>query len=35
MPYRNFLSGEWISWEPYATHLPWELETMKGYEREE
>jgi len=37
MAYSNFLSGEWIGWEPepYATHLPRELATMKGYEREE
>lgn len=34
MPYRDFLSGEWISWEPYETHLPRELATMKRYEEE-
>ena len=32
LPYHDFLSGEWIGWEPYATHLPRELATMKGYE---
>lgn len=31
LPYPGFLSGEWIGWEPYATHLPRELATMKGY----
>lgn len=29
-----FLSGEWIDWEPYATHLPRELATLKRLERE-
>ena len=33
--YDGFLSGEWIDWEPYATHLPRELATMKGYENPE
>jgi sugar phosphate isomerase/epimerase len=31
--YGGFISGEWIRWEPYATHLPRELETLKRYER--
>ena len=30
--YEDFLSGEWIGWEPYEKHLPRELATMKGYE---
>jgi len=30
--YADFLSGEWIDWEPYASHLPRELATMKSYE---
>jgi len=30
--YDDYLSGEWIGWEPYQTHLPRELATMKGYE---
>ena len=29
--YDGFLSGEWIGWEPYETHLPRELATMKRY----
>ncbi|MDO9465317.1 MAG: hypothetical protein Q7J67_08480 [bacterium] len=32
--YDDFLSGEWINWEPYETHLPRELSTMKRYEQE-
>ncbi|MHC4248853.1 MAG: sugar phosphate isomerase/epimerase family protein [Planctomycetota bacterium] len=32
--FTGYLSGEWIGWEPYETHLPRELSTMKGYERE-
>ena len=32
--YAGYLSGEWINWEPYETHLPRELATMKRYERE-
>jgi len=32
MPYGDYLSGEWINWEPCAVHLPRELATMKGYE---
>ena len=32
--YQGYLSGEWIGWEPYDVHLPRELATMKGYERE-
>ena len=31
--YDGFLSGEWINWEPYETHLPRELAAMKQYER--
>jgi sugar phosphate isomerase/epimerase len=31
--YDGYLSGEWIGWEPYATHLPRELVTLKGYEQ--
>jgi sugar phosphate isomerase/epimerase len=27
----GYFSGEWIDWEPYATHLPRELATMKGF----
>ena len=27
----GYMSGEWIGWEPYATHLPRELAIMKGY----
>ena len=30
----GFLSGEWISWEPYETHLPRELATLKKYAAE-
>jgi sugar phosphate isomerase/epimerase len=32
--YGDFLSGEWIDWEPYETHLPRELATLKRYEAE-
>ena len=32
--YEDYLSGEWIGWEPYEAHLPRELATMKRYERE-
>ena len=32
--YKDYLSGEWIDWEPYETHLPRELATMKRYEQE-
>jgi sugar phosphate isomerase/epimerase len=32
--YDGFISGEWIGWEPYETHLPRELATMKRFERE-
>jgi len=32
--YKDYLSGEWIDWEPYETHLPRELATMKRYEEE-
>jgi sugar phosphate isomerase/epimerase len=31
--YDGFLSGEWINWaDPYETHLPRELATLRGYE---
>jgi sugar phosphate isomerase/epimerase len=30
--YDGYLSGEWIRWEPYQTHLPRELATLKQYE---
>jgi len=30
--YADFLSGEWINWEPYETHLPRELAAMKQFE---
>ncbi|NLS77878.1 MAG: sugar phosphate isomerase/epimerase [Chloroflexi bacterium] len=34
LPYRGFLSGEWIKWaDPYEVHLPRELATMKSYEQ--
>lgn len=29
--YAGYLSGEWIAWEPWRTHLPRELATMKSY----
>lgn len=32
--YSDFMSGEWIGWEPYETHLPRELAIMRGYEKE-
>lgn len=32
--FEGFMSGEWIGWEPYDTHLPRELATLKRYERE-
>jgi sugar phosphate isomerase/epimerase len=32
--YTGFLSGEWINWEPYETHLSRELATLKRMERE-
>ncbi len=31
IPYKGYLSGEWIAWEPWQTHLPRELATMKSY----
>ena len=32
--YEGYLSGEWINWsDPYETHLPRELATLKSYER--
>jgi sugar phosphate isomerase/epimerase len=33
MGYKDFMSGEWIGWEPYDIHLPRELKTMKEYEK--
>ncbi len=34
LPYRGFLSGEWINWsDPWDVHLPRELATLKAYER--
>jgi len=32
LPYTGYLSGEWINWESYETHLPRELAAMKAYE---
>lgn len=32
--YTGFISGEWIGWEPYETHLPREVATMRRYEAE-
>jgi sugar phosphate isomerase/epimerase len=32
MPYPDFLSGEWIGWEPPEIHLPRELAAMRAYE---
>jgi sugar phosphate isomerase/epimerase len=33
--YDGFLSGEWIKWaDAYEVHLPRELATMKGYEKQ-
>jgi sugar phosphate isomerase/epimerase len=32
--YDGYLSGEWINWEPYETHLPRELAVMKRYEQQ-
>jgi sugar phosphate isomerase/epimerase len=34
MSYTGYLSGEWISWEPYEVHLPRELATMKMFEQQ-
>ena len=34
LPYDGFISGEWIGWEPYQTHLPRELATLRRYEAE-
>lgn len=31
--YQGFISGEWINWEPWETHLPRELQTLKQYEQ--
>lgn len=30
--YKGFISGEWISWEPYDIHLPREIKTLRSYE---
>ena len=30
--YADYLSGEWIGWEPHETHLPRELALIKSYE---
>jgi sugar phosphate isomerase/epimerase len=30
--YQGFISGEWIDWEPYETHLPRELAALKQCE---
>ena len=30
--YDGYISGEWINWESYETHLPRELATMRAYE---
>jgi len=30
--YPDFISGEWIGWEPPEMHLPRELATLKSYE---
>jgi len=30
--YPDFLSGEWIGWEPFDIHLPRELATIREYE---
>ncbi len=32
MNYDGYISGEWISWEPYDTHLPRELAALKALE---
>lgn len=32
--YGDYVSGEWISWEPAEVHLPRELATLKEYERQ-
>lgn len=34
LPYQDFLSGEWIGWEPYEIHLPRELAAMRRLENE-
>ena len=31
--YAGAVSGEWIQWEPYETHLPRELATLRAYVR--
>ncbi len=32
--FSGFLSGEWINWEPYETHLPREIGTLRRFEGE-
>ena len=32
--YQGFISGEWIKWEDYNTHLPREIAAMQKYEAE-
>jgi len=34
MDYQGAISGEWINWEPYETHLPRELAILKQLESE-
>ena len=29
--YDGYISGEWIQWEPWQTHLPRELKTLKSF----
>lgn len=31
--YEGYVSGEWINWQPPETHLPREIETLRGYEQ--
>lgn len=31
--YAGFISGEWINWESYKSHLPREIKTLQGYEK--
>ena len=31
--YAGYISGEWINWEDYRSHLPRELATLKDYEK--
>lgn len=32
--FEDFMSGEWIGWEPYDVHLPREIATMRRYDKE-